>query len=74
MQFFKYNGQWLTTDQMRKVRERLTKEAERFCPYCVSAAMRHLKDCPTKLPDFNVETTHKLTEEEREEIIKKRNS
>ena len=60
MQFFKYNGQWLTTDQMRKVRERLTKEAKRFCLFCPSLGMRHFKDCPTRQEGFNPDTAHKV--------------
>jgi hypothetical protein len=72
MQFFKHEGQWVPMEQIRKIRERLNSEKEIFCPFCVSKAQRHTKECPTKLLDFNPETAHKLTLEERDEILKQR--
>ena len=72
MQFFNHNGQWLGLEQMVKIREKLNREKEIFCPFCVSKAIRHTKDCPTRVEGFDKETAHVLTEEEREKLIQEK--
>jgi hypothetical protein len=72
MQFFLHNGQWLNTEQIKKVREKERKEKEAFCMWCISKSMRHMKNCPTRLPDFDPNTYPKLTVEERDELIRLR--
>ena len=71
MQFFYHLGQWLRPEQIKKIREKEAYDRQIFCPYCTSKATKHMKDCPTRQPDFNQETAHVLTKEEREELINK---
>ena len=71
MQFFLHNGRWLNLEQIKKVRAKEDYERQIFCPYCSSKATKHMKDCPTRQPDFNAATAHVLTKEERDEIINK---
>jgi hypothetical protein len=71
MQFFQHLGQWLTLDQIKKIRAKEKKEKEIICPYCVTRSpIKHLKGCPTLENDFNKETAVPLTSEEREELLK----
>ena len=72
MQFFYHEGQWLNLEQITKIREKLNKEKEIFCKFCISKAVRHTKDCPTRKEGFNKETAHVLTDEERESLIKEK--
>jgi hypothetical protein len=72
MQFFQHNGQWLNLEMMKKVKAKLDREKEIFCPFCVSKAIRHTKDCPTRVEGFDKETAHVLTEEEREKLIQEK--
>jgi hypothetical protein len=72
MQFFLHNGQWINMEQMKKVREKLNREKEIFCKFCISKAIRHTKDCPTRQEGFDKETAHALTEEEREKLTQEK--
>ena len=73
MEFFKVKGQWFNTQRMKAYREEQVRLAQIFCDWCVSKAVRNLKDCPTKLADFIPENTPKLTKEDREILIKQKN-
>lgn len=73
MQFFEHKGRWIPRDLFKKIREIEIEKAGYFCPYCVSKAVRHFKDCPTRQEGFDKETAHELTKEEREELINKQN-
>jgi hypothetical protein len=72
-QFFKVGDRQLNLEQMVAWRAEQNYKNRIFCEYCVTKAVKHLKDCPTKQPDFNPETAHKLTIEERELLIAQKN-
>jgi hypothetical protein len=67
--FFQVNGAWVDIHKMRKIRAERERLALIYCEYCSSAGNRHMGQCPTRKEDFNPETAHKLTREERESEI-----
>lgn len=67
--FFWVNNKWVTTRQMRKVRELRDREAATFCHYCSSTKIRHMAKCPTRQPGFDPETAVKMTWEQRQAEI-----
>jgi hypothetical protein len=71
-QFFKINGQWVSMKKMKEIRLERDRAAIIFCPYCSAVANKHMRECPTKLPDFNPQTAHVLTWEEREAEVNAR--
>ncbi len=70
--FFRVNGVWVNINQMRKIRAERERLAAIYCEYCSSVGNRHMGKCPTRLKNFNPETAHKLTKEEREAELKAR--
>ena len=69
--FTKIGGKFLNKKQL--INWRLTENYKNtiFCDWCIAKNVRHLKGCPTTLPDFDPNTP-KLTIEERKELIKQR--
>ena len=71
MQFFQHLGQWLTLDQIKKIRESEKIARGIFCPYCITRSpIKHTKDCPTTKDGFDKETAIHINQKEREELLK----
>ena len=72
MQFFKVGTKFLNLIRYKEYLKEKARRENIFCEFCVAKNVRHLKDCPTKQEGFDPETAHKLTKEERESLIAKK--
>ena len=71
---FKVGNRFMNVFQFRKYRDAKIYELSIKCPYCVTKSPRHHTGCATLEKDFNPETAHKLTKEERDKMIEQRNA
>jgi hypothetical protein len=69
--FLFLGGKFRTREQAIKWRQEENYKNAIFCDWCIAKNVRHMKDCPTLLPDFDPNTP-KLTLAEREELKKQR--
>lgn len=59
--------------QVKAWRAEQDRKSSIFCPFCISKAVRHSNNCPTRKEGFDPSTAHELTKDEREQLISQKN-